>query len=372
MNTPQYGLEGIKVLDLTRVLAGPLCTMMLGDLGARVLKVERPGSGDETRGWGPPFAEDGSAAYFLSVNRNKRSIAADLRQPADRELLRGLMLEADVVVENFLPGVLERYGIDSESMLAENRDLVWCTIGGFSEDPDRPGYDLVVQAESGWMSVNGEPGGVPLKAPVAVVDVLTGKDAAIAILARLQGRARLSAADRHVRVYLDRSAGAALVNVAQNVLVTGRPARRWGNGHANLVPYQPFATATTQIIVAVGSDAQWRALATVLSDDRISVQAVWSTNAGRVTDREACVTAVADVLARRPADVWLAALSDAGVPCGAVRTVDEAVRGTAADAHTGMPSSVAGAVFTPPPQLGADTARVRTRGWGVFDEPDSR
>ena len=251
-------LEGIKVLDLSRVLAGPHCSMVLGDLGAHIIKVERTGSGDDTRGWGPPFDADGESAYFLSTNRNKLSLAADFRSADDLALVRELIAEADIVIENFLPGALARYGLDADELLAQNTKLLWCTISGFGPASVRPGYDFVVQAESGWMAITGEPGGAPMKTGVALVDLITGKDAAIALLGALAGRARLTTADdRRIQVALSASALAALANVAQNTLVSGRDARRWGNAHANLVPYQLFAAADRPFVLAVGADAQW-------------------------------------------------------------------------------------------------------------------
>ena len=203
-------LCGLKVLDLSRVLAGPLCTMTLGDLGADVIKVERPDGGDETRGWGPPFDPDGESAYFLSINRNKRSLVADFGNPSDLALVRRLALEADVIVENFLPTVLSRKGLDAEELLSLNSRMIWCSLRGYGNHPLRPGYDFAVQAESGWMSVTGEPDGTPLRTAVALIDVLTGKDAALAILAALVGGRDRPAVDRHLTVTLIGSAVAAL------------------------------------------------------------------------------------------------------------------------------------------------------------------
>src|SRR5690349_24696565 len=218
-------LNGIRVLDLTRVLAGPLCTMMLGDLGANVIKVERPDSGDETRGWGPPFDESGESAYYLSVNRNKLSIALDLDSAVDRDVLGRLAADADVVVDNFRRGTLERHGLDPAELMRRNRALVWCTITGFGKDSGRPGYDFVTQAECGWMAITGEPDGDPMKVGVAVADVLAGKDAAIAILSLLFRKQREGKGGRIVTSLVD-SARAALVNVAQNALLTGKDAKR--------------------------------------------------------------------------------------------------------------------------------------------------
>src|SRR3954468_12498135 len=210
----------LRILDLSRVLAGPYCSMMLGDLGADVIKVERPGVGDETRGWGPPFNADGESAYFLSVNRNKKSVAADLTEARDRELVRELIADADVVLDNFLNGVLPRLGLDPDELLEENPSLIWCTIAGFENQSARPGYDFVVQAECGWMAITGEKDRAPMKVGVALADVVAGKDAAIAILAAVLERAvsPLPPPRRRIRISLAESARAALTNVAQNVL----------------------------------------------------------------------------------------------------------------------------------------------------------
>ncbi|MDE3128281.1 MAG: CoA transferase, partial [Gemmatimonadota bacterium] len=308
-------LSGIKVLDLTRVLAGPLCTMLLGDLGADVIKVERPGEGDETRGWGPPFDARGESAYFLSVNRNKLSLAADLDEGADAALVRSLAAGADVVVENFRPGALARRGLDAERLMAEHPALVWCTISGFGAGSGRPGYDFVVQAEAGWMAITGEPAGDPMKAGVALADVVTGKDAAIAILAALVARGR-TGRGRRVDVSLAGSAAAALVNVAQNALVSGAEAGRWGNAHANLVPYELFHAADRPLVLAVGSDAQWRACAAALGLEALGAEASLAANAGRVAQRERIRAALAARLAERDAAHWLERLTAAGVPAG--------------------------------------------------------
>ena len=268
---PSLPLSGLRILDLSRVLAGPLCTMILGDLGADVIKVERPGTGDDTRGWGPPFAEDGSSAYFLSVNRNKLSVALDLSTQAGAAQVRSLAAEADVIVDNFLPGVLERFGIGADRLLAEHPRLVWCTIAGFGAGSHRPGYDFVVQAESGWMAITGVPDGEPMKVGVALADVIAGKDAAVAFLADLAARERgVELASRHLVISLAHSATAALVIVAQNVLVSGRDAMRWGNAHPNLVPYQLFDASDRPIVIAVGSDAQFEACARALGLDELA------------------------------------------------------------------------------------------------------
>ncbi len=364
-------LAGLRVLDLSRVLAGPLCTMMLGDLGADVLKVERPGSGDETRGWGPPFDARGESAYYLSVNRNKRSLAADLERPDDVALLRALVAECDVVVDNFRPGTLERRGLAPAELLESHPRLVWCTISGFGPDSPRPGYDFVVQAERGWMAINGEPDGAPLRAGVALVDVVTGKDAAIAILAALvsRGRGPVPASARRIHVSLAASAAAALVNVAQNALVSGQDARRWGNAHPNLVPYQLFDAADRPIVVAVGSDPQWRAFAHALGLGTLADDARLATNAGRLAHRAEVVAAVAARLATRPAGEWLAAFDAAGVPAGLVKTVLETLAEVEASPLTGVAPSVPGIIRRPPPTLDADGPQVRALGWAGFGAP---
>jgi crotonobetainyl-CoA:carnitine CoA-transferase CaiB-like acyl-CoA transferase len=362
-------LDGVRVLDLSRVLAGPYCTMLLGDLGADVLKVERPGEGDETRAWGPPFDERGESAYYLSINRNKLGITADLSAEQDRARLRALMAEADVVVENFRAGTLERWGLGARSMLEAHSGLVWCTISGFGPDSRRPGYDFVVQAESGWMAITGEPDGEPMKAGVAVIDVLCGKDAALAILAALVGRGRHAPAPerRHVQVSLAASAAGALVNVAQNALVSGQDARRWGNAHANLVPYQLFHAADRPLVIAVGNDGQWRACAAALDLAELTADPRLATNPGRLAHRDELAAAITAQVATRPAAEWLARLDAAGVPAGVVKSVREALADVAASPLTGVAPSVPGTVRRPPPRLGEHDALVRAAGWGAFD-----
>jgi crotonobetainyl-CoA:carnitine CoA-transferase CaiB-like acyl-CoA transferase len=367
-------LAGIRVLDLTRVLAGPLCTMLLGDLGADVLKVERPGAGDDTRGWGPPFDERGESAYYLSVNRNKRSLAADLGDPADVALLRRLAAEADVVVDNFRPGTLERRGLDPAALLAAHPRLVWCTITGFGAASGRPGYDFVVQAERGWMAITGTADGVPMKVGVALADVIAGKDAAIAVLGALVARGLradpLPPDRRRLVVSLADSAAAALVNVAQNALVTGTDARRWGNAHPNLVPYELFEAADRPLVVAVGNDAQWVACARALDLPDLADDPRFTTNAGRVTHRAELVGHLATRIAERPAAIWLERLDAAGVPAGVVRSVLETIRAAGGSPLTGMPPSVpGGTVRLSPPLLDEHGVAVRELGWAAFADP---
>jgi crotonobetainyl-CoA:carnitine CoA-transferase CaiB-like acyl-CoA transferase len=339
--------------------------MLLGDLGASVIKVERPGSGDDTRGWGPPFDGSGASAYFLGVNRNKKSLVADLAVAEDRALVRRLIAGADVVLDNFKRGMLERNGFDIPAVLAAHPQLVWCTITGFGANSDRAGYDFVVQAEQGWMSITGEPDGAPMKVGVALADVVAGKDACIAILAALVARSR-GGRGRHVTVSLASSASAALVNVAQNALVSGEEPRRWGNGHPNLVPYQLFAASDRALVIAVGNDAQWLACANALGLDALAADAALRTNAGRVAERARVIQAMTTRIAERPAPHWISLLDRAGVPCGVVRSVLESLRDVDCSAATGVAPSVPGSVRLPPPKLDEHGSEIRAHGWASF------
>jgi len=358
-------LDGVRILDLTRVLAGPVCTMMLGDLGADVIKVERPDGGDETRGWGPPFDDRGESGYFLSVNRNKLSLAADFDIPADRELVHRLVADADVVVENFRPGTLERRFLGHRRIRAEQPGLVWCTITGFGLDSERPGYDYVVQAERGWMAITGASDGPPMKVGVALADVIAGKDAAIAVLGALVSRS-MTGLGRHVSVSLARSAAAALVNVAQNALLTGEDASRWGNAHPNLVPYELFEAADRPIVIAVGSDAQWTACVRALDLTPLAADPALATNAGRLAQRERVVKAISARVRQLTAAEWVRRLDAAGVPNGVVKSVLESLREEPASALTGVAPSVPGSVRLPPPRLDEHGADIRKLGWKVF------
>lgn len=356
-------LSGLKILDLSRVLAGPLAGMILGDLGADVIKVERPGTGDETRGWGPPFDKAGESAYYLAVNRNKLSVAADLLRSEDVALIERLIADADVVLENFRPGSLDKHGLGPAALLDRHPHLIWCTITGFGLASSRPGYDYVVQAESGWMAITGEADGAPMKVGVALADVLAGKDAAIAILAALAGGRR---GERHLSVSLLHSATAALVNVAQNALVTGHEARRWGNAHPNLVPYQCFDTADRPLVVAVGSDAQWTACARALDLPALEMDHSLRTNAGRLAARDRVVAAIAVRLRERSAAHWMQALERAAVPCGVVKPVLEALREVESSAITGVAPQSPGQVRRRPPRLDEHGAVIRAEGWSAF------
>jgi crotonobetainyl-CoA:carnitine CoA-transferase CaiB-like acyl-CoA transferase len=384
-NAAPAPLDGLRVLDLSRVLAGPLCTQLLADLGARVVKVERPGSGDDTRALGPPWAEGPAgreSAYYLSANRGKRSVAADLSSEAGRALVARLASEADVVVENFAPGTLERWGLGYAALAEANPRLVLCTVTGYGSDgPEagRPGYDFTVQARSGWMAITGEPAGTPVKAGVAVVDVLTGQLAAVAILAALRERER-SGRGQRVEVPLFDAALAGLVNVTQAALVTGREPARWGNAHATIVPYQAFDGADRAFVVAVGNDAQWRRLCEAIGAGDLAADPRLADNPGRIRHREDVVGSLAARFRTAPADAWLARLEAAGVPCAPVQTVLEALEDPAFPGAWEMAGPTYGVVRTvpsplrfsrtplappgPAPALGEHTEEVGREGWG--------
>jgi crotonobetainyl-CoA:carnitine CoA-transferase CaiB-like acyl-CoA transferase len=330
-------LDGVRVVDLSRVLAGPYCTMVLADLGADVVKVERPEGGDETRGWGPPFA-GGEAAYYLSVNRSKRSCAIDLSDPAGRELALELCAGADALVENFKVGGAERLGVGFEQVRERNPRAVYCSITGFGSEREprgRPGYDFVVQAESGLMSITGPADGPPSKVGVALVDVLAGLHAAAAILAALR-RAAATGEGERIEVPLLDAGLASLVNVAQNVLVTGNEPQRHGNAHPNIVPYQDFETASGRIAVAAGNDRLFRGLCRAIGREELADDERFRTNAERVANRAELVPELQAAFARRTAEEWVPALETAGVPAGKIRSVPEAL---AAAAEAGRPAT---------------------------------
>ena len=310
-------MSKLRVLDLSRVLAGPYCTMLLADLGADVVKVERPGEGDETRTWGPPYL-GGESTYFLSINRGKRSVALDLARPAAQEALARLAREADVVVENFRPGVADRLGAGYERLARENPELVYCSITGFGDD--RPGYDFVVEAESGLMAVTGEADGPPLKVGVAVVDVLAGYAAATGVLAAL-----VAGRGERIEISLYDVALSALVNVSGSALVTGEEPGRHGNAHPSIVPYETFAAADGPITVAGANDGLYRRLCEAIERPDLAEDERYRTNRGRVEHREQLVGELNRVFASRTADEWVERLSRAGVPVGKVRGVLDAL-----------------------------------------------
>jgi crotonobetainyl-CoA:carnitine CoA-transferase CaiB-like acyl-CoA transferase len=327
VNAAAQPLEGLVVLDLSRVLAGPYATQLLGDLGAEVWKIERPGHGDETRAWGPPFVGDQSA-YFLSVNRNKRSAAMDFRDAAQLALMRRAALAADVVVENFLPGDLAEFGLDAASLLREKPSLIICSITGYGQDgpyAHLPGYDAMMQGFVGLQSVTGEADGPPLKVGVALIDVLTGVHAASAILAALVGSLR-GKGGAHLDIALADVGVHSLVNVAQSALSTGQPARRYGNGHPTIVPYQTFAASDGLFVLAVGNDEQWQRLCAALGEPARGHDPRWVHNPDRVLARGEVVGWLTAKFAGQPREHWLAAFAAAKIPAGAVREVHEVVK----------------------------------------------
>ena len=333
--TQSSSLGGVRVLDLSRVLAGPFCTQMLGDLGAEIIKVERPNAGDDTRKWGPPFMEgsDGKAtsesAYYLSCNRNKKSIAVDITKPEGQAIIHGLIEKSDVVIENFKVGGLEKYGLGYTQIKARYPSLVYCAISGFGQNgplAGEPGYDFLAQGMAGLMACTGEAGGEPMKVGVALSDIMTGMNAAIGILAALRHRdetgGKESGEGQMVDVALTDCTLASLTNIAQYYLTSGKPAPRLGNAHSAIVPYQVFEAADGHIIIAVGNDSQFARLSEFLlqdwaEDDR------FSTNCARVENRSILVPMIADAIRLHPIAYWLKNFEEINVPCGPVNTMDQ-------------------------------------------------
>jgi formyl-CoA transferase len=318
-------LAGVRVLDLSRVLAGPYCSMVMADLGADVVKVERPGGGDPTRAWGPPF-RDGESAYYLCVNRGKRSITVDLGDPAGLEVVRRLARESDVVIESFLPGGAERLGLGYEALSAERPRLVYTSIAGYSPesvDAHRPGFDFAIQGEAGGMSITGEPDGPPLKVGVAIADITTGMFATIGTLAALR-TAESSGRGHHVQVALFDSQLAWLANRGSDYLVGGDEPHRLGNAHPAIVPYEAFATSDGWVIVAIGTNEQFARFCGAAGLPELAGDERYASNALRVEHRLELVARLADAIRERPTAEWLAILEDANVPGGPVRTIPEA------------------------------------------------
>lgn len=366
-------LSGLLVADFSRVLAGPYATMLLADLGADVVKVERPGTGDDTRSWGPPHA-GGEATYFLAVNRNKRSIALDLRDPADLEVARALAGRADVLVENFRPGTMDRLGLGYDALRAANPGLVYCSVTGFGtgEGAGLPGYDLIVQAVGGLMSVTGEPGGPGTKAGVALVDVITGLHAALGVLAALRHRDATGEGQR-VTVSLLSSLLSALTNLSSGYAAAGVVPAAMGNRHPSIVPYEVFQAADRAIVIAAGNDRQFGALCRVLGLDGLAADPRFATNAARVAHRDDLVARLTRALAARTAAEWFTALTAAGVPCGPINSVADAfslaaelgLRPVVGEGAAAQVANPIGLDVTPPeyrlppPALGQDEQWVR-------------
>ena len=327
-------LAHLTVLDLSRVLAGPWCTQLFADLGATVIKVERPGAGDDTRAWAPPYLKDAAgrdtteSAYYLACNRGKRSVAIDFTRPEGRDLVLGLAGGCDVLIENFKVGGLAKYGLDYPSMAARDPRLVYASITGFGQDgpyAERAGYDFIIQGMSGFMSVTGErdglPGGGPQKAGIAITDIVTGMYAAVAILAAIAHRDR-TGRGQHVDCALLDSAVAMMAVMNMNYLVTRQPPGRVGNAHPNIVPYEAFACADGHLILAVGNDAQFAKFCAVAGVPEWAADPRFAKNSDRVRHRDTLVPMVAAVVATRTQHDWLAALEEAGVPCGPINRLD--------------------------------------------------
>jgi crotonobetainyl-CoA:carnitine CoA-transferase CaiB-like acyl-CoA transferase len=378
-------LEGVRVLDLSRVLAGPWCTQLLADLGATVIKVERPGEGDDTRSWGPPFRESTvqpgarMASYFMSANRGKQSVAIDISQPEGAALVRALAADSDVFVENFKTGGLAKYGLGYEDLRATNPRLIYCSITGYGQDgpyADRPGYDFIVQGIGGLMGLTGVPEGEPMRAGVAVTDLMTGMYAANGIMAALYQRERTGQGQWVNAALLDVQV-ATMANQALSYLATGRNPKRSGNAHTSIVPYQAFATATGDITLAGGNDSQFRKLCLVLGEPALASDPRYATNAARVANRETLLPHLQTLLlAWNQADI-LRALEAAGVPAGPINTMQQVFadpqvvhRGTAFTQHSPSlgeipavrcPLRLSGAEVgspLPPPALGEHTRPV--------------
>ncbi|RTR06383.1 CaiB/BaiF CoA transferase family protein [Halomonas nitroreducens] len=323
-------LDGVVVLDMSRVLAGPWAGQLLADLGARVIKIEHPERGDDTRGWGPPWLEgeaDASrlAAYYLCANRGKQSLAVDIATPDGQALVRALAEGADVVLENFKVGGLAKYGLDAARLRARNPRLTVCSITGFGQDgpyAHRAGYDFMIQAMGGLMSLTGEPDGLPMKTGVAITDVMTGLYATIGVLAALHERRR-TGEGRHIDVALLDVQLATLANQALNALVTGQDPERHGNAHPNIVPYQAFACADGHLVLTVGNDAQFARLADLLGRPEWAGDPAFATNAARVGNREVLVPMIAEAFLAQGRDAWLAELEARGIPAGPINTLTE-------------------------------------------------
>jgi crotonobetainyl-CoA:carnitine CoA-transferase CaiB-like acyl-CoA transferase len=368
-------LDGITVLDLTRVLSGPYCTMLLADMGARVIKIEQPGKGDDTRAWGPPFLE-GESAYFLSINRNKESVTLDFKHPEGRRLLEQLIAKSDVVVENFRPGTLAKLGLDYKALAPQHPRVIYCSISGFGQTGPRAkeaGYDAVMQGEGGLMSITGDPAGPGFRLGVAIADVTSGMFAAYGVAMALFARERTGRGQEVDLAMLD-TVAALLTYQAGNYFASGKVPARLGNRHPSIVPYETFSASDGDFVLAVGNDDQWRrfcAVAELPEDPR------FATNRQRVTNYDAVRPFIADRLRTEPRQHWIDRLNAAGVPCGSVRSLQELFADPQIQARQmvaeiehatigalrvlGLPvklSDTPGAVRTPPPRLGEHTDAV--------------
>ncbi len=378
MSTDAGPLDGITVLDLTRVLSGPYCTMLLGDLGARVIKLEQPGRGDDTRAWGPPFV-NGESAYFLSINRNKESLTLDLKQPAARPILESLFARADVLVENFRPGTMERLGLSYDALIARYPRLIYCSISGFGQTGPRraePGYDAVIQGEAGLMSITGDRDGPPFRLGVAIADIVSGMFAAQGVTAALVARTRTQRGQRVDIGMLDATA-ALLTYQAGIYFATGTTPGRMGNRHPTIVPYETFHASDGDFVVAVGNDEQFRRFCGIIDAGPLASDERFATNRDRVINYDQLRPVLAERLRTRTRLEWVRELKAAGVPCGSVREVAEVLADPQLDAREmietiehvsagairllGVPiklSDTPGSVRRPPPALGQHTERI--------------
>src|SRR6185503_21237949 len=380
-------LHNIRILDITRALAGPYCTMMLGDLGADVIKVERPGVGDETRGWGPPFVGKpygpypGESAYFIAANRNKRSVTVNIQTVEGQEIVRQLAGISDVLVENYRTGDLEKLGLGYSDLHRFFPKLVYCSVSGYGRTgpyADRPGYDAILQAEGGMMSITGPIEGPPSRAGIPIIDITSGMFAATAILAALRGR-DLTGEGQLVDISLFDSHVALLTNVASNYLVGGKPPSRLGNAHPNLVPYDAFSARDGWFIVGVANEKQWGILCEVLARPDMKTDSRFAANRDRVTNRDVLVAELNQIFSQRDANEWLAKLTKAGLPCGRINSIPEVFTHPQAQARSmtlesehasagtvklpGFPykfSNTPAEIHRPPPRLGEHTEEVLT------------
>ena len=371
-------LAGLTVLDFTRVLSGPYCTMLLADMGARVIKLEQPGRGDDTRAWGPPFV-NGESAYFLSINRNKESLTLDLKQPSARPILESLLARADVLVENFRPGTMNRLGLAYEALGAKHPRLIYCSISGFGQTGPRraePGYDAVIQGEAGLMSITGEAAGPPFRLGVAISDIVSGMFAAQGITLALLARAR-TGRGQHVDIGMLDATAALLTYQAGIYFATGTTPGRMGNRHPTIVPYETFHASDGDFVVAVGNDNQFRTFCSIIGAAELASDERFTTNRGRVVNYNELRPLLVQRLCNRTRQEWVRELKAAGVPCGSVREIAEVLSDPHLDARAmietvdhvtagairllGVPiklSETPGSVRVAPPALGQHTDRI--------------